>query len=85
MAPKAVECNVEHVLLNHQSKMPVDAKNGLFEKGPIKIILAFLAGPMMSMKAKERQKAAKSLLDLSVFEADKSIQVNYQLLLCRRS
>ncbi|OMO50900.1 hypothetical protein CCACVL1_30168 [Corchorus capsularis] len=56
-----------------------------WEVGLLKMILAFLAGPMMFMPAKRRFKAAKSLLELSVFETDKAIQVNYQLLLSRRS
>ncbi|XVE95086.1 hypothetical protein REPUB_Repub02eG0066000 [Reevesia pubescens] len=83
---ESVDCKVDRILLlNFQSKKFVDSRNGLFEKGLLKIILAFLSGPMMNMPAKERHKAAKSLLDLSVFETDKSIQVNYRFLLCRRS
>ncbi|OMP11622.1 hypothetical protein CCACVL1_00391 [Corchorus capsularis] len=83
---ESVVQKVDHpVFSNYKSKMFADSRNGLFAVGLLKIILAFLAGPMMKMPAKERHKAAKSLLELSVFETDKAIQVNYQLLLSTRS
>ncbi|XVE70251.1 hypothetical protein DITRI_Ditri10aG0057500 [Diplodiscus trichospermus] len=57
---ESIECKVDrNLLLNHQSK-PFVELNGLFEKGLLKIMLAFLAGPKMNMPAKERHKAAKS-------------------------
>ncbi|OMO57453.1 hypothetical protein COLO4_35378 [Corchorus olitorius] len=82
---ESVVQKVDHpVLSNYESEMFADSRNGLFTVGLFKIILAFLAGPMMNMPAKKRCKAAKSLLKLSVFETDKAIHVNYQLVLSRR-
>ncbi|OMO50899.1 hypothetical protein CCACVL1_30167 [Corchorus capsularis] len=78
---ESVEYKVDRsLILDYQSKMFVDSRNGVF-KNLLKIILAFQAGPMMKMPAKERHNAAKSLLELSVFETDNAIQVDYRLLL----
>ncbi|KAF4396679.1 hypothetical protein G4B88_028993 [Cannabis sativa] len=54
-------------------------KNGLIEKGLIKIILAFLAGPLLNMQQKKRQQIVTTLLNLSLYKSDQPIKVTYLL------
>lgn len=46
----------------------------------MKIILGFLARPHVNMPLKRRHKAAKSILELSVYKGDKPNQVCYRLM-----
>ncbi|XP_062118267.1 uncharacterized protein LOC133831877 [Humulus lupulus] len=55
-------------------------KKGLIEKGLIKIILAFLAGPLLNiMQVKMRQQIATTLLNLSLYVSEQPIKVTYFL------
>ena len=74
----SVNRKVGSILAEDESKNLIP-KGGLIEKGLIKIILAFLAGPRIEMPAKERQEAAKTLLNLSLCEREQLIKVTYLL------
>lgn len=66
------------ILTADRLKTPLP-RNGLIEKGLIKIVLAFLACPRFDMAAKDRQEIAASLLNLSLCESDHPIKVTYCL------
>ncbi|KAK9270006.1 hypothetical protein L1049_025579 [Liquidambar formosana] len=74
----SVKWNVNSMLSLDQLKK-VEPRIGLIGRGLIKIVLAFLAGPLINMSVEERYKVANSLLDLSVFESNEQIRVSYQL------
>ncbi|KAF4379461.1 hypothetical protein G4B88_024446 [Cannabis sativa] len=54
-------------------------KNGLIEKGLIKMILAFLAGPLLNMQVKKRQQTATALLNLTLYQTEQPIKITYIL------
>ncbi|KAL5558728.1 hypothetical protein UlMin_034939 [Ulmus minor] len=74
---ESVKCDVQGILPADQPKHPIPRK-GLIERGLIKIILCFLASHLI-MAANERQEAAQSLLDLSLYEIDQPIKISYSL------
>ncbi|KAM5559542.1 hypothetical protein ABKV19_020949 [Rosa sericea] len=76
---QSVEYNVTGMeSLDHLEK--VEPRNELIRRGLIKIILGFLAGPLVDMPLKERHKAAKLISVLSVYKSDKPIKVCYRLM-----
>ncbi|KAK9939066.1 hypothetical protein M0R45_015775 [Rubus argutus] len=75
---ESVECNVGQILsLEHWEK--VEPRDGLIGRGLIKIILGFLACPLVNMPLEMRYEAAESILNLSVYKSEKPIQVSYRL------
>lgn len=59
----------------------MDLTRGLVGKALVKIILGFLASPFVNMPMAERHKAAKSVIDISVFGTEEPITVRYGLYL----
>ncbi|KAL5717413.1 hypothetical protein ACHQM5_010418 [Ranunculus cassubicifolius] len=57
----------------------VDSKDMLINRELIRLVLGFLSDPSMDMDANKRQKIAKSLLDVQVFEMEEPISVGYSL------
>ncbi|KAE9449554.1 hypothetical protein C3L33_18542, partial [Rhododendron williamsianum] len=54
-------------------------ENSLIGKPLIKIVLAFVANPVIYMPVEERHRIAKSLLDISLVGTEKSLMVSYFL------
>ncbi|KAH7847938.1 hypothetical protein Vadar_031865 [Vaccinium darrowii] len=54
----------------------MDRENSLIGKPLIKIVLAFVANPVIYMPVEERHRIAKSLLDISIFGTEKPLMLS---------
>lgn len=70
----------EAVQISSNSELEkMDRENSLIGKPLIKIVLAFVANPVIYMPVEERHRIAKSLLEISIFGTEKSLMLSYFL------
>ncbi|KAB1210017.1 hypothetical protein CJ030_MR6G023566 [Morella rubra] len=62
----------------------VNLKEILIKKGLVRLILGFLADPVMKMEAERRHEAVRGLLDMTILETNEPLHINYSLSLTSR-
>ncbi|KAB1219236.1 hypothetical protein CJ030_MR3G001281 [Morella rubra] len=62
----------------------VNLKEILIKKGLVRLILGFLADPMMKMEAERRHEAVRGLLDMKILATNEPLHINYSLSLTSR-
>ncbi|XP_077251764.1 uncharacterized protein LOC143890988 [Tasmannia lanceolata] len=78
---KSLQFGATSSTLGHKFEKVEDPREWLIGKGLIEIVLGFLSCHQIHMPAKERQAAAKALVDLEVYETDEPIIINCSILL----
>ncbi|KAB1210016.1 hypothetical protein CJ030_MR6G023565 [Morella rubra] len=62
----------------------VNLKEILIKKGLVRLILGFLADPVMKMEAERRHEAVRGLLDMTILATNEPLHINYSLSLTSR-
>ncbi|XP_021754621.1 uncharacterized protein LOC110719947 [Chenopodium quinoa] len=76
---ESVKLQVKTCSVLNQRSLCTDMKKKLISRGLIMIVLAYLSGPKVNLGVKLRHEAAMSILNLSVYECNGPILVNYAL------
>uniref|UniRef100_A0A803N2I5 Uncharacterized protein n=1 Tax=Chenopodium quinoa TaxID=63459 RepID=A0A803N2I5_CHEQI len=74
-----VKLQVKTCSVFNQQSLCTDMKKKLISRGLIMIVLAYLSGPKVILGVKLRHEAVMSILNLSVYECNEPILVNYAL------